>query len=142
VRGNCPDRADRTTREEAYRGQRRAVVNVLDEVVLTQAKAANTVRACRSDWTHFAKWCAAQGREALPASTRPVAFCFDGTGPHPPRLDIDASALRPLAFFRNARLQPFLDQPDHSVGGYPMADEPFPTEVDALFAPAALNRGS
>ena len=39
---------------------------------------------------------------------------------------------RPLAFFRNARLHPFLDQPDHSVVGYPMADElqqPLMTDV-------------
>ncbi|MBV8831433.1 MAG: recombinase family protein [Acidobacteriaceae bacterium] len=39
---------------------------------------------------------------------------------------------RPLAFFRNARLHPFLDQTDHSVVGYPMADElqqPLVTDV-------------
>ena len=39
-----------------------------------QAKSANTVRAYRSDWAHFAKWCAAQGREALPASVEAVVL--------------------------------------------------------------------
>ena len=40
--------------------------------------------------------------------------------------------LRPLAVFRNARLQPFLDQPQHSVVGYSMPDElqqPLVTDV-------------
>ena len=39
-----------------------------------QSKAANTVRAYRADWAHFAKWCEAQGREALPASVESIVL--------------------------------------------------------------------
>jgi integrase len=38
------------------------------------AKAANTVRAYQADWRHFAGWCAAQGRAALPAAVETVAL--------------------------------------------------------------------
>lgn len=39
-----------------------------------QAKAINTVRVYRADWADFAKWCAAQGREALPTSVEAVVL--------------------------------------------------------------------
>ena len=41
---------------------------------LRQAKAANTLRAYRADWRDFAGWCAARGREALPAAVDTVAL--------------------------------------------------------------------
>jgi site-specific recombinase XerD len=38
-----------------------------------RARAANTRRAYRSDWAHFAGWCARYGAQALPADPRLVA---------------------------------------------------------------------
>ena len=39
-----------------------------------QSKAHSTLRAYRSDWTHFTRWCDARGRAALPASAETVAL--------------------------------------------------------------------
>lgn len=39
-----------------------------------QARAANTVRAYRSDWTHFSGWCACQGLDPLPAAPATVGL--------------------------------------------------------------------
>lgn len=39
-----------------------------------QAKAANTLRAYRSDWGDFTAWCGAHGLEPLPASPETVAL--------------------------------------------------------------------
>lgn len=39
-----------------------------------KAKAANTVKAYRSDWKHFTTWCAEQGLESLPATPQTVAL--------------------------------------------------------------------
>ena len=41
---------------------------------IRQSKAANTIRAYRADWTHFAGWCHARGQSSLPASEETVAF--------------------------------------------------------------------
>jgi integrase len=38
------------------------------------SKAKNTIRAYRSDWTHFEGWCKAHGQSSLPASPDCVAF--------------------------------------------------------------------
>lgn len=38
------------------------------------SKAANTVRAYRSDWTHFESWCKAHGQSSLPATPETVAL--------------------------------------------------------------------
>lgn len=38
-----------------------------------RARAANTRRAYRADWNHFAEWCATYGATALPADPRLVA---------------------------------------------------------------------
>lgn len=44
-----------------------------------QAKAPNTRRAYRSDWQHFATWCAAHGLVSLPATPQTVAlYLADG----------------------------------------------------------------
>lgn len=40
---------------------------------IQHAKAANTLKAYRNDWAHFARWCAGYGLEALPASPETVA---------------------------------------------------------------------
>lgn len=40
---------------------------------LHAAQSANTIRAYRSDWIAFAGWCAAEGRQALPANPLDVA---------------------------------------------------------------------
>ena len=37
-------------------------------------KAANTLRAYRADWRHFAAWCERHGRSALPAAPETVAL--------------------------------------------------------------------
>jgi site-specific recombinase XerD len=39
-----------------------------------QAKAANTIKAYRSDWNHFAAWCQGQGLDPLPAAPQTVAL--------------------------------------------------------------------
>lgn len=39
-----------------------------------QAKAENTLRAYRSDWTHFEEWCSRQGLAPLPAAPATVAL--------------------------------------------------------------------
>ena len=41
---------------------------------LQAAKAENTRRAYRADWSGFAAWCQAQGREALPAPPETVVY--------------------------------------------------------------------
>jgi len=41
---------------------------------IQQSKAANTVRAYRSDWTHFQCWCKAHGQLSLPATPETVAL--------------------------------------------------------------------
>src|SRR4030081_3369636 len=41
---------------------------------IRQSKAANTVRAYRADWTHFAAWCQVRGQSSLPASEETVAL--------------------------------------------------------------------
>jgi site-specific recombinase XerD len=40
----------------------------------SQARAANTVKAYRSDWAHFEAWSATNGLQALPASPQAVAL--------------------------------------------------------------------
>ena len=39
-----------------------------------QSKASNTIRAYRSDWTHFESWCKAHGQLALPATPETVVL--------------------------------------------------------------------
>lgn len=39
-----------------------------------QSKASNTIRAYRSDWTHFESWCKAHGQASLPATPETVAL--------------------------------------------------------------------
>lgn len=39
-----------------------------------QAKAANTIKAYRSDWNHFVAWCQDQGLDSLPATPQTVAL--------------------------------------------------------------------
>jgi len=51
---------------EAAAGQAREYV--------AAAKASNTRRAYRADWTHFAAWCERHGRPPLPASPETVAL--------------------------------------------------------------------
>jgi site-specific recombinase XerD len=41
---------------------------------VSAAKAANTLRAYRADWRHFAAWCARHGLSALPAQPRDLAL--------------------------------------------------------------------
>ena len=41
---------------------------------LKASKAANTITAYRSDWSHFAAWCEAHGLKPLPASPETVAL--------------------------------------------------------------------
>jgi len=41
---------------------------------IRQAKAANTLRAYRADWTDFAAWCEARTLRPLPAERSTVAF--------------------------------------------------------------------
>src|SRR5579883_2864975 len=41
---------------------------------IQQSKAANTVRAYRSDWSHFESWCKAHGLSSLPTSPEAVAL--------------------------------------------------------------------
>jgi site-specific recombinase XerD len=41
---------------------------------LRQSKAENTVTAYRSDWRHFAGWCAERGRDFLPANAETVVL--------------------------------------------------------------------
>lgn len=51
-------------------------VQLLDDVPLTEAeteyveaaRAANTLRGYRSDWTEFTTWCAQHDRDPLPAA--------------------------------------------------------------------------
>lgn len=38
------------------------------------SKAENTIRAYRSDWTHFEDWCRAHGQTAIPATPETVAL--------------------------------------------------------------------
>jgi site-specific recombinase XerD len=52
---------------------------------LEASKADNTKRAYRSDWAHFAGWCAAHGLPALPASPETVAlYLSDLAATHKP----------------------------------------------------------
>ena len=52
---------------------------------IRQSKAANTVRAYRADWTHFAGWCQARGQSPLPATPETVAlYITDLAGTHKP----------------------------------------------------------
>jgi integrase len=46
-----------------------------------KAKAANTRRAYRADWEHFALWCGTRGRAALPATPDTVAWCLAENAP-------------------------------------------------------------
>ncbi len=47
------------------------------------SKAANTVRAYRSDWAHFESWCKAHGQSSLPATPETVAlYVTDLSGTH------------------------------------------------------------
>jgi site-specific recombinase XerD len=39
-----------------------------------QAKASNTIRAYRADWSHFDSWCKAHRQQSLPASAETVAL--------------------------------------------------------------------
>jgi integrase len=39
-----------------------------------QAKASNTIRAYRADWSHFTDWCKAHGQASLPATAETVAL--------------------------------------------------------------------
>jgi len=41
---------------------------------VNHSKAANTVRAYRSDWAHFQPWCKAHGQSSLPATPETVAL--------------------------------------------------------------------
>ncbi len=41
---------------------------------LRSAKAENTRRSYRADWSHFSAWCEWRGREALPASAETLVF--------------------------------------------------------------------
>jgi site-specific recombinase XerD len=40
----------------------------------SHSKAANTIRAYRADWSHFAEWCTAHGQKPLPATAEFVAL--------------------------------------------------------------------
>ena len=47
------------------------------------SKSENTIRAYRSDWTHFEKWCQVHSQPSLPASTGCVAlYVADLAGTH------------------------------------------------------------
>jgi integrase len=50
-----------------------AEIEALTEGYATRARAANTRRAYRADWAHFASWAARYGAEPLPADPRLVA---------------------------------------------------------------------
>ena len=41
---------------------------------IEQSKAANTIRAYKSDWNHFQVWCTVHGQSSLPASPETVAL--------------------------------------------------------------------
>ena len=43
---------------------------------LRQAKAANTQRAYRADWTHFTEWCSRHDRTPLPATEETLVLYF------------------------------------------------------------------
>jgi integrase len=48
-----------------------------------QAKASNTIRAYRADWSHFMAWCQSHGQASLPASPDCVAlYVADLAGTH------------------------------------------------------------
>lgn len=51
-----------------------AIASVVERVqdYARQSKAANTIRAYRADWRHFADWCHAQGVNAMPATPQVV----------------------------------------------------------------------
>jgi site-specific recombinase XerD len=42
--------------------------------IATQARSANTIRAYKADWAHFASWCNAKGLQSLPAPPRTIAL--------------------------------------------------------------------
>ena len=50
-----------------------------------QSKAANTVRAYKSDWSHFTVWCKAHGQAQLPALPETVVlYLTDLAATHKP----------------------------------------------------------
>lgn len=62
-----------------------AIINTVSDIALSElidqardyaarSKAPNTIRAYRSDWSHFVAWCGAHGRDALPADGETVAL--------------------------------------------------------------------
>src|ERR1700722_15436907 len=54
-------------------------------VFMAQSKAANTVRAYKSDWSHFATWCKAHGQGQLPAIPETVVlYLTDLAATHKP----------------------------------------------------------
>jgi hypothetical protein len=54
-------------------------------VFLRAAKAANTLRAYRADWNHFALWCEEHGQLPLPAVSETVAYYLTAlAGTHKP----------------------------------------------------------
>lgn len=56
--------------------QNSALVPLMDKAreFVAQAKAENTLRAYRTDWAHFAAWCAAHGLDTLPAAPETIAL--------------------------------------------------------------------
>src|SRR5262249_20099928 len=52
---------------------------------MADAKARNTCRAYRSDWSHFARWCTQHGFTSLPTSPETVTLYLDAqAGIHRP----------------------------------------------------------
>src|SRR5580704_6898175 len=52
---------------------------------VAQSKAANTVRAYKSDWCHFSAWCQAHGQTQLPALPETVVlYVTDLAATHKP----------------------------------------------------------
>ena len=49
-------------------------LHTLDEIHLTNSKAANTKKAYGSDWQLFVQWCEANSCEALPASQETLVY--------------------------------------------------------------------
>lgn len=82
-----------------------------------QAKAANTIKAYRSDWNHFVAWCQDQGLDSLPATPQTVALYLTALA----EAGRKASTLqRRLSSISQAHQAAGYPSPTHDIGSYRM----------------------
>ena len=70
------------------------------------ARAANTVRGYRSDWTEFATWCTEQGVTPLPAAPRTVSGYLTLLAGHGAKVGTMSRRLSAIKFVHNLQNRP------------------------------------